>query len=108
MKKSTRCRCPNKPRKPYPDFPLTAHNSGRWCKKIRGRVIFFGRWAHLVHGTLEPVPGDGWQEALACYQEQRDDLHAGRTPRLAADGLSVAELANRFLTGKRHLLDSGE
>ena len=32
-----------KPRKPYSSFPLTAHNNGQWCKKIRGRVHFFGK-----------------------------------------------------------------
>ena len=25
-----------RPSKPYPNFPLTAHNNGQWCKKIRG------------------------------------------------------------------------
>jgi hypothetical protein len=25
--------------KPHPDFPLTAHPSGRWCKKIKGRTF---------------------------------------------------------------------
>jgi hypothetical protein len=32
------------PRKPYPTFPLTAHPNGQWCKKIRGKVHFFGVW----------------------------------------------------------------
>jgi hypothetical protein len=25
------------PPKPYPEFPLTAHPNGQWCKKIRGK-----------------------------------------------------------------------
>jgi hypothetical protein len=31
-----------KPSKPRPDFPLTPHRAGYWCKKIRGVVYYFG------------------------------------------------------------------
>jgi hypothetical protein len=24
--------------KPYPDFPLTAHPAGYWCKRIKGKT----------------------------------------------------------------------
>jgi integrase len=53
-------------------------------------------------------PWDDWQAALDKYQAQRDDLHAGRTPRVQGEGMTVRDLANRFLTLKRHLLDTGE
>ena len=33
---------------------------------------------------------------------------AGRTPRVARDGLNVADLCNRFLTAKKHLIDTNE
>lgn len=33
-----------KPAKPSPDFPLTAHATRRWCKKIKGKLHYFGRW----------------------------------------------------------------
>jgi hypothetical protein len=36
---------PRKPQKPYRSFPLTAHNNSQWCKKIHGKVRFFGVWA---------------------------------------------------------------
>ena len=90
-----------RPAKPYPDFPLFPHATGRWAKKIRGRLHYFGKW--------RDADDDGWQAALDLYQQQRDDLHAGRTPRPATpDGLSLRELANRFLTAKEQLRDSGD
>jgi integrase len=57
---------------------------------------------------MERLPGDGWKDALELYKAQADDLHAGRTPRVRADGLTVADLCNRFLTAKQHSLASGE
>src|SRR5262249_50184680 len=32
------------------------------------------------------------------YKAQADDLHAGRTPRIQSDGLTVADRYNRFLS----------
>jgi hypothetical protein len=86
MAKSTRSRLSrkakviDKPPKPYPEFPLTPHNSGAWMKKIMGKIHYFGKWAHRVNGNLLRVEGDGWKEALELYKVQADDQHAGRTP----------------------------
>ncbi len=85
----------SKPAKPYADFPLFPHARGYWAKKIRGRLIYFGPWS-------DP---DG---ALAKYLEQKDDLHAGRTPRPDPQGLPVKELANDFLNHKQDLVNAGE
>lgn len=111
-----------KPAKPYPDFPLFAHATGRWAKKIRGRFVFFGPW-NDPYGALDR------------YLAQRDELHAGRVPR-ARDGTAVAssagptsragaapvgggaaadpggpvmrDLVNRFLTAKQRRMEAGD
>lgn len=98
----------NSPKKPYPDFPLTPHASGKWQKKIRGKVYYFGNWARRDNGKLVRVEGDGWKEAYELYKAQADDLHAGRTPRIKADELTVKELGDRFLTAKFRKMQSGE
>src|SRR5262245_10582566 len=96
------------PKKPYPEFPLSPHPSGAWQKKIRGKIHYFGRWAKRVNGKLVRIEGDGAKEALEEYKRQADDLHAGRTPRVQADGLTVADLCNRFLTSKLRKVEAEE
>jgi integrase len=100
MNKPTRSRLQSKPPKPYDGFPLFPHASGRWAKKIRGKLHYFGWWT-----GQQTIP---WQTALEKYQAVRDDLHAGRTPRVPGEGLTLRDLVNRYLTVKRHLLDSRE
>jgi hypothetical protein len=84
-----------KPAKPYPDFPLFPHATRRWAKKIRGKTRYFGSW-------------DDWETALNLFQDQREDLYAGRTPRANRGGLTVRDLANRFMTAKEIQRDAGD
>ncbi|HWA97341.1 MAG TPA: tyrosine-type recombinase/integrase [Pirellulales bacterium] len=81
-------------RKPHKDYPLTPRGDGRWCKKIRGRLVYFT-------GTAD--------EALEEWLRVKDDLLAGRTPRPKDDKrLGIDGLANAFLTAKRERVDAGE
>ena len=98
----------DRPPKPYPDFPLCPHPAGYWCKSIKGKLHYFGKWGKRVKGKMQRLPGDGWKEALALYQEQKDDLYAGRAPRVNQDGLSIAALANHFLTFKKSRVTTNE
>ena len=95
MAKSTKCSESSKPKKPYPDFPLFAHATRRWAKKIRGKLHDFGPW-------------EDRDAALQKYLDEKDELHAGRTPRKGGDGLTIRELWNRFLTAKGRLVDTRE
>lgn len=65
------------------------------AKKIWGRLDYFG-------------PREDPNGALQRVLDQKDDLLAGRKPRVRGEGLSTRDLANRFLTTKRHLADAGE
>ncbi len=87
-----------KPTKPYPSFPLTSHNNGQWCKKIRGKLHFFGVWADH-------------EAALDNYLRVAADLHAGRQPRQAnlyPDGVTVKEMCDRYLTYQFRRAEAGE
>ena len=91
-----------------PGFPLTPHVSGRWMKKIRQKIHYFGEWAVRTNGKLERLPDDGRQAALDLWLLQKDELLAGRTPRAKGDGLTVGDLCNEFLTAKTRRRDAGE
>lgn len=83
-----------KDQKPYPDFPLTSHPTGQWCKKIKGRLYYFGTDADA---------------ALRKYLDNRDAIQAGRAPETYnPDGCTLREAVNSFLTAKQRMVDAGE
>jgi hypothetical protein len=84
-----------RPSKPHPDFPLFPHATGRWAKKVRGKLHYFGPW-------------DDSDGALNRWLDTKDDLLAGRTPRRNREGLAVKELSNRYLHAKRGRVETGE
>ncbi len=97
-----------KPKKPYSSFPLSPHPSGKWQKKIRGRIHYFGNWGRQVNGKLERVENDGWESALKLYESQAPYLHAGLVLPAESDGLTLMELCNKFLQSKERRVESGE
>jgi hypothetical protein len=86
-------------KKPRADFPLGIHKGTRtWCKKVRGRVHYFGKVDADPKGI---AASEEWSRV-------KDDLQAGKEPRAKSDGLTVADLANQFLAHKERLRDRGE
>lgn len=79
--------------KATPDFPLWQRSDGRWCRKIKGRVHYFG--------TDRDAALEEWERVKA-------DLLAGRTARPKGDGLLLGDLAEHFLNSKRQMLTTGE
>ncbi len=59
-----------------------------------------------ISARLPTIPGG--QAALQKWLDQKNDLLASRTPWSTSDGLTVAELVNRFLTHKKSLVESSE
>ena len=77
---------------------LTAHRNGQWCKKIKGKVHYFG-----MIGNPEA--------ALKKYLDEADALHSGLTPDpqpTTGSGLSVEYLVHSFLTRKHDAMQAGE
>lgn len=87
-----------KPTKPRDDFPLFPHARGYWAKKVRGKLIYFGRIADDPQG----------EAAVNKWLDQKEDLLAGRTPRENRDGLTVEDLCDHFVNAKREFVVSGE
>jgi integrase len=64
-------------------YPLTLHPTGQYCKKIRGKIYYFGK---------------DKAEALRLYHEQASSLHTGRgKPEEAGQGQSLRALCNLYL-----------
>jgi integrase len=89
-----------KVKKPYPEYPLFAHASNQWAKKIKGRMWYFG--------TL-----DDHVAALDKYNDQIHDIQAGRDPRrtkkqISAAELSVYDMCNLYMLRQEARIKTGE
>lgn len=106
------------PDQPYAEFPLRPHSTGYWCKKTKDRNVYFGPWARRVDGRLICLPdGGGYRAAKAKYDNEihsiQTDIADGRKPRsgssaASANGVTIKDLCNLFLTRQVRKLNVGE
>lgn len=95
LSKFARSAKPAKPEKPYPTFPLSAHASGKWCKKVRGKLFYFGNWAD---------PDAALNEWLA-----NEDVIRATGERGHVEGqYDIGWLVNAFLDSKKQQQDQGD
>src|SRR6056297_3426304 len=92
---SSRGRKATKPSKPRKDFPLFAHASGQWSKKVRGKLHYFGKW-------------DDPNAAEAKWERDKLALLEGRHPDHDDGGDTVGWLCNVFMDSKQRQHDRGE
>lgn len=76
-----------RPPKPFPDFPLFAHNNRQWCRKIAGKLRSFGPW-------------DDWKAALERHNREYPFLKAGVAVPDSFEGLTVDRAVNGFIHQK--------
>jgi len=76
-------------------FPLTLHPTGQFCKKIKGKLYYFGAAKKL---------------ALQRYLEQAAYLHSGKViaPKTSETTLSIEILCNLYLDHQHLQADVGE
>ena len=82
------------------NFPLTAHPTGRWCKKIQGKIVYFGEIR-------------AWEDALKEYHRVLPEVKKGRVPATRATArakgqLTLADLCNRYLEYQNGQVAAGE
>ena len=103
-----------RPDRPYAKFPLSAHKTGQWKKRVGGKDLYFGRWydadAGRRWGSLDQVDPSGrmWRAALEEYntfaRRQSDDrLMAAKSSDVAIEVVALA-----FLTAEHDRLDAGD
>jgi hypothetical protein len=81
-----------KSRKTHSDkFPLTLHPAGQFCKKIKGKIYYFGK---------------DKQKELESYLEQAVYLHSGKFT--SSKNKTKIDLANQYLDHQKSKVSAGE
>lgn len=80
---------------------LLAHATGRWGRKVNGRIVYFG--------PITNTPDFGSEAARAEYDRTIDDVRNGRTPRPKdAEVLTCKQAVNAYLRAKKKAVATGE
>ena len=76
-------------------FPLTLHPTGQYCKKIKGKLYYFG---------------NDKQQALQRYLEQAAYLHTNKAtlPKTGNNNISIKMLCNLYLERQESRAEIGE
>jgi hypothetical protein len=80
-----------KPEKPRQDFPLFPHSSGKWAKKISGKMRYFGRWES---------PENAEREYRAFLSRQDNGTNCPNQ--------NLKEATFKFLDAKQRMVEHGE
>ena len=82
--------------KPSKDFPLSWHPTGYWCKKVKGKLYYFGK--------RNATP----KEALAEWIRDKDYILAGAPRPSSVDGMTLKVGLNRFLNDRNAKVNRGD
>ena len=90
----------DRPAKPHNDFPMFAHRSGQWCKKIKGKPRYFGSWRTDPAGVA----------ALEVYTHELPYLLQRETPPAidVSGGCTVEQLCNEYMESKAAAVEDGD
>lgn len=106
---TTRARKPkkqDKPDAPYDGFPLYAHASGRWAKKVNKKTRFYGRWGTMVAGMIvwaddiDATARKAKAEFDRCWMYHSQGREAPPTD--AGEYVTLEDLANKYLEFKEN------
>jgi len=76
-------------------FPLTLHPTGQYCKKIRGKLHYFGT-------DKKAALREYLEQATFLHTDRRQDLHQQQ------DGLTVKDLCNLYLEHQHVGVEAGQ
>jgi len=88
---------------PFKEYGLlTAHPRGSWCKKVKGKLRYFGPWAVIDPDNLKA------KAALQRYLDFAQAEASDTTPAVVLPtDLTLNIAVNQFLTGKIKAVEAG-